>query len=418
MEKIERALKYLIEEKYVSPHDLMYSTKLPFNLEPFEYQKLKIRINEKLHSENGDYFEKLNLIFFDKKPLFFADYSKELITLLQIYANLVEDDFKQSQNIVFIKKLPDILDSRIYSEIEGTLSIESVNTTRKKISEIVSGKRKPSEQNDFIVKNMINAFNFVLSKPTFNKDNLFNLYKHLSEDCLEEDYQLQPGNYYRHDEVEVDGYAGCPASKIDDCMNSLIEFVNYVLQSKDYGLKFYLPHIAHYYILYIHPYFDYNGRTARMVSFWLILLTNFIVAPFASEAIDQNKNLYYEALRNTRDADNDLTYFLIYILKVTISSYNCYQNIEEMDNNLKNDGVVLTNNEKIYLKKIMMSTKGYFLYSDFIKWIKTDISKQGALKILNAFVDYDILITKFSKSNQKLFSLNETKLKYKINIFD
>lgn len=418
MEKIERALKYLIEEKYVSPHDLMYSTKLPFNLEPFEYQKLKIRINEKLHSENGDFFEKLNLIFFDKKPLFFADYSKELITLLQIYANLVEDDFKQSQNIVFIKKLPDILDSRIYSEIEGTLSIESVNTTRKKISEIVSGKRKPSEQNDFIVKNMINAFNFVLSKPTFNKDNLFNLYKHLSEDCLEEDYQLQPGNYYRHDEVEVDGYAGCPASKIDDCMNSLIEFVNYVLQSKDYGLKFYLPHIAHYYILYIHPYFDYNGRTARMVSFWLILLTNFIVAPFASEAIDQNKNLYYEALRNTRDADNDLTYFLIYILKVTISSYNCYQNIEEMDNNLKNDGVVLTNNEKIYLKKIMMSTKGYFLYSDFIKWIKTDISKQGALKILNAFVDYDILITKSSKSNQKLFSLNEIKLKFKINIFD
>ena len=89
-----------------------------------------------------------------------------------------------------------------------------------------------------------------------------------------------------------------------------------------------------------------------------------------------------------------------------------------MENNLKNNGVVLTNNEKIYLKKIMMSAKGYFLYSDFIKWIKTDISKQGALKILNAFVDYDILITKSSKSNQKLFSLNEIKLKFKINIFD
>ena len=418
MEKIERALKYLIEEKYVSPHDLMYSTKLPFNLEPFEYQKLKIKIKEKLYSENEIIFKELNLNSFDNKPLFFANLSKELITLVQIYVNLVDDDFKKSDDALFFKKMPGILGSRIYSEIEGTLSIESVNTTRKRISELVSGKRKPSDINDFIVKNMINAFEFVLTAPTFNKDNLFNLYKLLSADCLEEDYKLQPCNYYRHDEVEVDRYAGCPASKIDNCMNSLIEFVNYALQSNDVRLKFFLPHIAHYYILYIHPYFDYNGRTARMVSFWLILLTNFIVAPFASEAIDQNKNLYYEALRNTRDADNDLTYFLIYILKVTISSYNCYQNIEEMENNLKNNGVVLTNNEKIYLKKIMMSAKGYFLYSDFIKWIKTDISKQGALKILNAFVDYDILITKSSKSNQKLFSLNEIKLKFKINIFD
>ena len=32
--------------------------------------------------------------------------------------------------------------------------------------------------------------------------------------------------------------------------------------------------IVQYYILYIHPYFDFNGRTARMAFIWILYLNN------------------------------------------------------------------------------------------------------------------------------------------------
>ena len=41
-----------------------------------------------------------------------------------------------------------------------------------------------------------------------------------------EEDKLLNGHYYRHDEVEIDKYTGCPASKIKEWMDSLFEFIN------------------------------------------------------------------------------------------------------------------------------------------------------------------------------------------------
>ncbi len=72
-------------------------------------------------------------------------------------------------------------------------------------------------------------------------------------------------------------------------MDSLFAFVNENL--KNPKLKFFLPQLAHYYLLYVHPYFDYNGRTARMVSLWLYFLTGNVYPSFISEGIDLKKRL-------------------------------------------------------------------------------------------------------------------------------
>lgn len=415
MGKNEYFLNYILNNKYLSEHDFLYSTHLENNFTLFEYKKF-LEYKEELLCNHSDYFKEINLETFNNKKIFYA-FCNELNFLIETYFNFYMVD-KTTNNLLSIKFANDILKSRIYSEIEGTLSIEAVYTTRKRIEELENGKRLPDEKNDFIIKNMINGINFIFKKPEFSKDNLLKLYKILTDGCLEDDYKLNDNDYYRYDEVEVDNFNGCPHNEISNCMDSLFSFINDGLNNKLNIPKFLLPHIAHYYIVYIHPYFDYNGRTARMVSYWINLLLGEVNFPILSEAIDDSKEEYYLSLRNSRNANNDITYFLIYIFKSLINYFNLYKNIEHIDEVTKNNDIVLSELEKIYFKKILVNSKGKFTYKNFKKWIKNDISKQGAFKILNNFVEYGLLVATDTKSKVKLFQVNEKIIMYKMNIFN
>lgn len=396
--------------KYYTAKELMYDTKPGIYLSPFAYKEFnKFKFDYSL--EHKELFPTLDLLSFNDAPLFFC-FSNELVSIIDSYLSFILEDINQKNSTLSIRNLDDMTLSRIYSEIEGTLNIESVPTTRKAISEIAFGKRNPKTSNEVIIDNMIKGIDFANKRPQFNEKNLSKLYAILSNDCLSEDYKLLEGHTYRHDGVEIDRYDGCPHNRIKECMDSLFAFVNKHLDNKK--LYLYLPHIAHYYILYIHPYFDYNGRTARMVSYWIYLLINqkAIIPPVISEAINQTKSNYYSAIRESRNSSNDMTYFLTYIFNVSVQYFLTNKNIEEVDQLLKNKSVVLTNTEKSYYKKILISNKGKFTYSDFIKWINIKMSKQGAFKILNTFCTYGLLTGETTNSNSKLFEVNQEMLRY------
>jgi len=84
-----------------------------------------------------------------------------------------------------------------------------------------------------------------------------------------------------------------------------------------------------------------------------------------------------------------------------------YKNIENIDMILKNKGIVITNADKDYIKRILVSAKGPFQYTDFTSWNHIQITKQGALKILNRFVEYGVLQEAETTSNKKLFIVNK-----------
>ncbi len=65
-----------------------------------------------------------------------------------------------------------------------------------------------------------------------------------------------------------------------------------------------------------------------------------------------------------------------------------------------------------YFKKILFFYKGKFTYRDFLKFSKSEMSKQGALKILNKFASYGLLISEESQSKVKLFDVEKDRLAY------
>lgn len=411
MKNYQELFQKMLTGKYFSPRELQYDTKAATFLSPFEYGQFLDYVDKQIDDER--ICIKFDLKTFNNQPLRLF-ISKYLFTLVSNYFDIVLQDCKQTSSLLGIRNVDEIIKSRIYSELEGSLNIESVPTTRKAMEELGSGKRDPKTHNDQIIVNMMNGIEFVSKCPEFNQNNLFELYNILSKGCLDDEDKLLPGNIYRHDQVEVGGYKGCPSSLIKESMDSLFSFINKNLNNAD--LKYFLPHIAHYYVAYIHPYFDYNGRTARMVSLWVSFLTdNKVFPPTISEAINQSKNSYYESLSQTRDSHNDLTYFLIYIFDVSIKYFLTYKNIEEISDTLKNKAILLSDLEKNYLKKILISNKGKFTHQEFTSWINVDMSKQGALKILNYFTKCGILNVIENSSNKKLYEVNGSIIKYKTN---
>lgn len=282
MDKYDSIIEKQLEETYYEPRELKYGTKAKTFLSSYDMETLVKRKLEILNQGNDNRFVKLDLYAWDSKPLFFL-ITNELLsaqkTSLELASNLELSNFTKEA----------IDHSLLYSELEGTLSIEDIPTTRKRMIELIQKNSEPLSQNDIIVKNMSQGLGFILSKPAFDEANLALLYSLLSRNCLDKEDKLLDGNLYRHDEVEIDHYYGCPYEKIKQCMDSLFEFVRNNLENPDY--KYVLPHLAHYYILYVHPYFDYNGRTARMVSLWLHLLTDNISPSFISESIDLKRRI-------------------------------------------------------------------------------------------------------------------------------
>ena len=406
----QKILYKQITFKYYTPRELMYGAEPGYNMSPFEYKSYLDYVDENV--DNVSIVFDCNLKSYNSKRIFYVC-CNEVVKFNEDYIHLLEEAVAEHKPIIAQSMRDIVYKSRIYSEIEGTLNVENVPTTRKRLKELLEKNVAPESLNDVIIKNMDEGIRFVYSLPEFNKDNLLKLYKILSRGCLKEKDQIKDGAYYRDDEVEIDNYPGCPTHQVEQCMDSLFSFVNDRIKNGQALDKLYLPHVVHYYILYIHPYFDYNGRTARMASLWINLLANSnIMPPLISEAINQNKNDYYKAIRNSRDARNDITYFLIYLLKTAVNYILCYKDLDTINQFVKNQNNILTDTELNYVKRILISYKGKFSYQDFIKNCQIDISKQGAFKILNKLVSLKVLLVADTPSKVKLFDINKKITKY------
>ena len=101
-----------------------------------------------------------------------------------------------------------------------------------------------------------------------------------------------------------------------------------------------------------------------------------------------------------------------FIFKTTVDYLLCYKDLQAITQGLQDEGVTRAENEAVYFKKILLSYKGKFTYPDFLKASKTEISKQGAFKILNKFVSYGLLAFSESQSKTKLFDVNIERLPF------
>ena len=116
--------------------------------------------------------------------------------------------------------------------------------------------------------------------------------------------------------------------------------------------------LIHYQFESIHPFYDGNGRTGRILNILYLVLNNLIDSPilYLSKYINKTKQEYYKLFNQVRD-NNNFEDWILYILKgIEITSKETISLIEKIQKEMKNYKEEFRDKlPKIYSKELLES---------------------------------------------------------------
>lgn len=270
-----------------------------------------------------EYLDTLS-IFYKKLPLEDAqgNFMVFLEEPLKIQTSTLRTLFQNQSDLYSAKSLE--------TEIIATSAIENIDFSRDNVRSILSGQASKNEEEKRI-EGLKKGLEFI-SDPgnKITEENLYKLYKMAIGKYLDEENQLKEGNLYHHDSVYVVGtkveHTGISYKQVPSYMKSLVKYIN----QKDDIQDLIKACIIHFYIAYVHPWFDGNGRMARLVHLWFLVQRGYqsvLFIPFSS-FIEKTRKQYYDAYQTIEDNYRythkiDVTPFLLYFIN------NVYNKIEQ-----------------------------------------------------------------------------------------
>ena len=158
------------------------------------------------------------------------------------------------------------------------------------------------------------------------------------------------GKFRKHGEAVYDGdaiiFMAPPHKLVPDLMDNLFNWMNEV---KDKINPLILSSIFHYEFVFIHPFHDGNGRTARIwqtaiLSHWEKAFTYLPIEGM----IKKNQDEYYNAIQNCNNNGNS-TEFIEFMLKMIDNTIDEMNNSKEMK---EKSILLLSENERKVLECI------------------------------------------------------------------
>ncbi|TLP36812.1 Fic family protein [Arcobacter arenosus] len=175
--------------------------------------------------------------------------------------------------------------------------------------------------------------------------------------------------------------------------------------------------IIHYQFESIHPFYDGNGRTGRIINILFLILNNLLDLPilYLSSYIIANKNDYYRLLNEVRTKNNWEEWILYILDGVEVTAKNTINIIKEINSLMKITKAQLSENlPKMYSKDLLELlfmhpyTKINFLVDELDVTRKTagvylrEIEKLGILESIRVGREVYFI-------NKKLFEILKTK---------
>ena len=182
-----------------------------------------------------------------------------------------------------------------------------------------------------------------------------------------------------------------PQSK-EEIMDYLQNLENYINQDSDIDPLIKLA-IIHYQFESIHPFYDGNGRTGRIINILYLVLKEMLDTPilYLSKYIINNKKEYYNLFQSTRNTNN-FEDWIIYILKgieqTAGETVNIINKIRDEMYLMKQE---LRSKTKIYSKELLEAL--FYEFYTKIPYIAKilNVSEKTAQKYLDMLVDLNFL---------------------------
>lgn len=220
-----------------------------------------------------------------------------------------------------------LVKSLMMEEAISSAQLEGAATTRKVAKEMLEKDLAPKNDDERMILN-----NYLLmQRARFNKD------EELSIDLICEfhqiatmgvkDSEVNPGEVRTSDDIFVGGkdddiaHQPPKAELLNDRLTKLCAFANELHDGQE-GRIFIHPIvkaiILHFMLGYEHPFRDGNGRTARCLFYWFLLKKGYWAFEYISisSLLKKAPTQYGESYLFTETDEYDLTYFVVYQLKI------------------------------------------------------------------------------------------------------
>ena len=149
-----------------------------------------------------------------------------------------------------------------------------------------------------------------------------------------------------------------PPQSEQEIIAYLINLENFINNNEDGIDPLIKVCLVHYQFESIHPFYDGNGRTGRILNILYLVLNNLIDSPilYLSKYINKTKQEYYKLFNEVRD-NNNFEDWILYILKgIEITSKETITLIEKIQNEMKNYKEEFRSKlPKIYSKELLES---------------------------------------------------------------
>jgi len=214
----------------------------------------------------------------------------------------------------------------ILEEAWASNIIEGAFTTHKRAKELVRRNLTPKDKNELMMKNNHQAMTFIIEnrESDFSIDFILNLHHIITQDTLEDpEYagKFRDDDVFIRDKANTVIFKPMAAEKIEESLRNLVLWVN-TQSNEDFIHPIVKASIIHFFLVYVHPFFDGNGRTARALFYFYLLKNRYDFFKYfsISALIAKQKEKYYKAIKEVEDYDNDLTYFLLYSADIVMKS--------------------------------------------------------------------------------------------------
>ena len=217
------------------------------------------------------------------------------------------------ENYKSLNKMPNLRRNNRIKSIHSSLAIEANSLSLDQVKDVINGKVVIGPQKEIQeVKNAYQAYEMIRGVNPYSVDDLKKIHGVLTYLTVNESGEFRTGN-----EGVFDGEGNCihicpPPGQVSHLMNQLFEWME---NNKDIN-PLILSSVFHYEFVFIHPFTDGNGRTARL---WQnVILSNFEeifeYLPIESQ-IYKYQDDYYQSINNCNKKGNS-TEFIEFMLKM------------------------------------------------------------------------------------------------------